>query len=254
VPPLRLGQFFKSNPPDGPLDLFHNTILVKDQTITSSFSHFRDAPPAPGAAPNCRLTRRSFNNVFVAVNTIPEAELPISWLPNPTGPSATAGNCYFRIGGFTGGDLLRHFEYEFPGEDDPVPGTGFLTLDELRGGDPPPPPPSTIFRHSRAVHPLVMRFSASLRTHSFSISIPCRTAHPATTSASDGTVLPAAMVCLPDELRCLDGAPPSESPDIGCFRLGDMPLTVGVDGRKQSPTYEPISSLRRTYASCRDFR
>jgi hypothetical protein len=210
--------------------------LVKDQTITSSFSHFRDAPPAPDAAPNCRLTRRSFNNVFVAVNTIPEAELPIIWLPNPTGPSATAGNCYFRIGGFTGGDLLRHFEYEFPGEDDPVPGTGFLTLDELRGGAPPPPPPSTIFRHSRAVHPPGYEVFSIAENPLFQHFDPV----PDGPSGDDFRLRwdsPARRrgVVLPDELRCLDGAPPSESPDIGCFRLGDMPLTVGVDGRKQFP-------------------
>ena len=59
------------------------------------------------------MPRRSFNNVFVALNA--PSQRPISWLPNPTWPAATDGNCYFRTGAFPDGKLFQHFAYKFPG-------------------------------------------------------------------------------------------------------------------------------------------
>jgi hypothetical protein len=235
TPPLRQGQFFKSNPPDGPLDLFHNTILVKDQTIASSFSHFRMDPESK----ECHLTRRVFNNVLVAVNTVPGSELPISWLPNPNWPAAIAGNCYYRAGEFNdGNELLRHFKYRFPdvagGTD--VAGRAFSSLVELRGGNPPPPLPSDIFTHSRILHPPGFEVSSIAEDPRFRHFDPAHNGP----SGDDFRLRwdsPARQhgVVLPDELRTLDDAPPHEAPDIGCFRLGSSPLAVGVDARRQFP-------------------
>jgi hypothetical protein len=52
--PLRLGQLFKSKLPDGPLDLFHNTVVVKDQIWTIVLQPpQRRATGEPPAAPSC---------------------------------------------------------------------------------------------------------------------------------------------------------------------------------------------------------
>ena len=42
--------------------------------------------------------RRSFNNIFIAVNPTPAPTCPITLLPDPNYPAATDGNCYFRVG------------------------------------------------------------------------------------------------------------------------------------------------------------
>ena len=86
----RFGHLFKTDPPDGPLDLFQNTVIVTRQSIGSSYSLYRDYR---GAHP-----RRSFNNIFVALNPTPESDRPIAYLPNPNHRGDTDGNCYFRSG------------------------------------------------------------------------------------------------------------------------------------------------------------
>jgi hypothetical protein len=63
------------------------------------------------------MPRRSFNNVFVAVNTVSLREKPISWLPNPTWPAATDGNCYFRTGEFSDSELFHHLAYSFESQE-----------------------------------------------------------------------------------------------------------------------------------------
>jgi len=226
--PLRLGQFFKGGCPDGPLDLFHNTILVKDQTSVSSFTHFRDY--------HGESSRRSFNNIFVAINTVPQPERPIGWLPNPIWPATITGNCYYRTDVSNDVVLLQHGEYNFPGVVMTVPAQRFSSLDALRGGDPPPPPPSDIFTHSEIVHPPGFEVSSIAEDPRFRHFDPSQNG----VSGDDFRLRwdsPARQhgVVLPHELRALDNASPEERPDIGCFRLGDPPLAVGVDARRQFP-------------------
>ena len=112
--PLRLGQLFKSDLPDGPLDLFHNTVVVKDQTGRASFTHLNDARPDKPKCPF--MPRRSFNNVFVAVNTVVLGRSRSVGSRTRSWPAATDGNCYFRTGEFPDSELFRHFAYTFPGD------------------------------------------------------------------------------------------------------------------------------------------
>jgi hypothetical protein len=230
--PLRLGQLFKSDLPDGPLDLFHNTVVVKDQTGRASFTHLNDAPPDNPRCPF--MPRRSFNNIFVVVNTVPQGLRPVSWLPNPTWPAATDGNCYFRAGEFPNGELFRHFAYSFPGEAE-VSGAGFSTLEELRGDGSPALPPSAIFKHSTIVRPPGFEASSIAEDPLF------RHVPAAHSSPEDDFGLRPESPCrgtgvvLPADLRVLDEAPPHERPDIGCFRSDAPSLSVGVDGHRTFP-------------------
>jgi len=229
---LHHGQLFKGNQPDGPIDFFQNTVVLKDQSVTSSFAHFRSY--------HGESRRRSFNNIFVAVNTVLEADVFISYLPSPLWPAATDGNCYFRLGPFTDKDLLHHNEYDFAGSKQP--GRDFNSLLELRGapaqpGGSPAVEPSQFFVHSKSSYP--PGFEAS------SIADDPRFRSFDTTA---GTLAPAddfrlswesparqAGVELPDDLFSLDHAQPGVKPAIGCFHLGAPPLMVGVDGRRHFP-------------------
>ncbi|TWF80373.1 hypothetical protein FHX44_116316 [Pseudonocardia hierapolitana] len=182
------------------------------------------------------MPRRSFNNVFVAVNTVPPRPRPTSWLPNPTWPAAADGNCYFRTGEFPDGELFRRFAYSFPGVADQVDGTGFPTLEALRGGGSPPLPPSTIFEHSTIVRPPGYEESSIAEDPHFR-HVPA----PADSSPDDDFRLGMESPCrgggvvLTADLRVLDGALPREHPDIGCFRSHAPPLSVGVDGHRTFP-------------------
>jgi Right handed beta helix region len=70
---LDVGVLVKTRPPDGPLNFFHNTCLVRDNQADASFNHFSGWGTS---------RRQVFNNIFVAVNTVPGSDKPISFLPN----------------------------------------------------------------------------------------------------------------------------------------------------------------------------
>jgi hypothetical protein len=101
------GHLLKSNGFDGPYDLFHNTVLVADQEDgAASFTHYRNARGE---------RRRSFNNIFVAVNDTLKSDESVALLPRPGFPGPTDGNDYVRVGRATkpafrvlldGGDVL----------------------------------------------------------------------------------------------------------------------------------------------------
>jgi hypothetical protein len=57
---FRFGQIYKSNPPDGPLDLFHNTCLVAHQAGEAGIQHYAEAGDE-------NKVRRAFNNIFIDV-------------------------------------------------------------------------------------------------------------------------------------------------------------------------------------------
>ena len=85
----RFGNLLKEHNKINPeLNFSHNTVLVVDQRIVSSYNLFR----------NYAGPRRAYNNIFLAINRQPDADLPIAFLPQPTDNSETNGNCYFRIG------------------------------------------------------------------------------------------------------------------------------------------------------------
>ena len=86
---LRFGNLLKNHNELNPsLNLTHNTVLVVDQRIGSSYNLFRDSW---GGTP-----RRAYNNIFVAINR--HADCPIAFLPQPKDNAETNGNCYYRIG------------------------------------------------------------------------------------------------------------------------------------------------------------
>jgi len=219
--PLASGAFFKTNPPDGPLHLFHNTCVVKDQTSRISFGHFNRY--------RGEAERRSFNNVFVAVDSVLRAEKPIALLPDPNLGAETDGNCYHRAGQYVDGPLLAHDGY--PAAAPVVPATDFASLDELRD---PVAPPSPIFadsggrfeRRSIEEDPLFRRFNGAQTGPSGRDDLRLSADSPARNAG----------VTLPADLRLLDGAPSHGRPDIGCFRYGALPLSVGVDGRRRFPS------------------
>jgi hypothetical protein len=243
----RYGHFPKSNPPDGPYDLFQNTFLVYDQQEQASFMHYRSTDVKSGNHP-----RRSFNNIFVAVNPDPESDRSITFLPSPSFPGPTDGNDYYRIGLATK-PLFRYLAYCFK-DDPPCPqvpinpppakppcpedptndrkcqaGT-FPNLDALRN--------SLLFEQSKSQYP------PGYEAHSIEADpqfrrIGANGRFRKTDDLRLGDASPAigAGVMLPDDLQELDPlAPSSGNPAIGCYPYGSSPLQVGVDGRRSYPS------------------
>jgi hypothetical protein len=102
--PMRQGQLFKSNGPEGPIDLWHNTCLtlnagakvVDGEAVDhndAGFSHYANLQEGGDLAGR----RRAFNNIFVAAYPVDGITKPIAFLPaGPKGP--TDGNTYHRVG------------------------------------------------------------------------------------------------------------------------------------------------------------
>jgi hypothetical protein len=209
----RFGNITKSNPPDGPYDLFQNTFLIYNQTgDQASFLHYRNTNPSP--FPNYR--RRSLNNIFIAVNLAEASEVPMAFLPPLTFPAITDGNDYFRIGSAKKKMFLL---LEPCGLDK----CEFIDLADLRRSCLPPQCTFEINGKDRDPHfkdiaaDGVLRSTDDLRLSS----------SPNSTAIGGGAKLPEDLYIL-DPFR-------SELPDIGCYPLGSAPLQVGVDGRRSYP-------------------
>lgn len=95
---LRQGTFYKDGENEGPIDLFHNTCVVRDaggigtsgdRMVAAGFAHYRPLRNAN--------RRRSFNNIFVAVYTQPGQSKAIAFLPPSHGLFPTDGNAYHRF-------------------------------------------------------------------------------------------------------------------------------------------------------------
>lgn len=235
----RFGQLIKIILPDGPRDLFQNTFLVVAQDEQASFLHYRDTSD--------NHLRRTFNNIFVAVNPDASADHAITFLPAPDFPGPTDGNDYHRIG-FATRPLFRYLEYGFE-DDPPCPenphndrkcGAGnFPNLAALRG-DPntvPVTEPSLLFKQSKSQYMPGYEANSIEADPRF-----CRIGEDGAfretddLRLSDASQAIAAGVTLPDDLRLMDPfAPASNSPDIGCYTLGSCPLQVGVDSRRSYP-------------------
>jgi hypothetical protein len=207
---LATGALYKSNAPDGPLAIFQNTIVVKDQESPESFVFFRSYQgPAP---------LRSHNNIFVSVNTAPGSDRPIFFLPDPDLPLAeTNGNAYYRAGQYIDGPLLRRPPQVFA-----------LLADWLLSAD---------FHASELTHPPGYEHDGIESFPRFRDFHPTQ-AGPASADdmrlACDSPATRAGVV-LTEDLRQADGATTDERPDVGFLPFGSPPLAVGVDARRTFP-------------------
>jgi hypothetical protein len=212
----RYGQLYKSNQPDGPMDFFHNTCLVRRLDGPAGFALFR------GAGQGDQI-RRSVNNVFVDVTPSITAGsgYTTAYLPPPDFSGPTDGNCYVQVGG-PARALLRHDPY------DAASGGIFGDLATYRG--------SEHFRASQALYP------PGFEQHGLAEETPFRSL------ANDGAPQNADDLRLNDTSQARDHginpndagiADPFATPGpwhMGCYPPGEIGgLDVGVDGRRRFP-------------------
>jgi hypothetical protein len=234
---FRFGHFYKSNEKkghkDGPLDFFQNTCLVLRQNEQVSYSHYHHTR---GQHP-----RRSFNNIFIAVNPDADSDIRFMYLPPPTFPGPTDGNCYFRIGLKTK-PPFQVLGYTLPDDpDNPYPGRTFKYLESVVESDPEAlRPNSDLFKQSKTQYPPGYEANSIEEDPLFS-----RIAADGTPQSDDDLRLqsnsPARRkgIMLPEQpinLRVMDPlAPSGTNPDIGCYQFDQPGLIVGVDGRRHFP-------------------
>jgi hypothetical protein len=214
---FRFGQLFKTKAVDGPLHLFQNTCLVFRQHAQSSFLHYQDTPMTnpPGENP-----RRSFNNIFVAINSDERSNKPITHIPPPFFPGPTDGNCYFRMGIATSHLFVTTMAR---------PDDKFINLEELRS--------SGLFNQSMTVYPPGYE-AFSIEADPQFRQIDTNGTFTTSDDLRLGSESPARKmgIILPADLQTLDPLAPSQGrPDIGCYQCGEPGLRVGVDGRRQFP-------------------
>ncbi len=217
----RFGQLHKSaGDTFGPHDLFHNTVLTYDQREHASFLHY-----ASTTGPH---RRRSFNNLFVAVNPEATADRAITFVPSPGFPGPTDGNLYHRIG-FAAKDPFRHVGYEFEGQNFPGNGT-FADLPELQD--------SLLFEQSKTQYTPGYEKNSVLADPQFRrIGADGRSREDDDLRLSDTSPAHGAGIDLPDDLDELDPVQPTTgNPDIGCYPRDAEPLQVGVDSRRFYPS------------------
>jgi hypothetical protein len=224
----RYGHFHKNESPDGPHHLFQNTFLVYGQgkDAQASFIHYRDTSETSG-----NHLRRSFNNMFIAVNPDSDSDKAITFIPSPTFPGPTDGNNYYRMGVATN-NPYRYLEY--PGEDPKKKGNrSFKNLGELHG--------SLLFEQSKGQYPPGYEANSSEKNPQFRrIGSDGRFRETDDLRLGDTSPAIGAGVTLPPDLQELDQelelcAPSSGNPDIGCYPHGSGPLQVGVDSRRSYP-------------------
>jgi hypothetical protein len=213
----RYGNTFKTNGEDGPHDIFQNTFLVYGQPGQASYLHYRNT-----AAPH---SRRSFNNIFVAVNPDTASDVSISFLPPPTFPAASDGNDYFRLGR-TSAPLLRFLGYSFGGQT--FRADDFASLAELRSCPATKPLfcQKAIEANSLATDPRFRRITPDgIAGANDDLRL------------SDTSPVLGTGVVLPADLRALDPlAPTASRPDMGAYPRGAGSLKVGVDSRRAYPS------------------
>jgi hypothetical protein len=203
--PLRYGHLYKSNPPDGPWELFQNTFILSAQLkekFDAAFTHFADTGnPA---------LHRALNNVFVAASRPEEPVGAIVLIPpRPTPLAVTDGNAYFRIG--AGNNQLYRLlpSLEFRDRLEQVQDETGYELNATEG-DPG-------FRRlgadglSDPTDDLRLTTDGQAATHG---------------------------VDLPDALAERDRWDVPGRPSIGAYPPGDRRLRVGVNGRRVFPRSE----------------
>jgi hypothetical protein len=223
----RYGQLYKSNQPDGPMDFFHNTCLVRRLDGPTGFGLFRAAGPDD-------QVRRSVNNVFVDVTPLitTSSEYVTAYLPPPNFAGPTDGNCYVQVGP-PPRPLLRHKKYV----GGPATGAAFDDLAAYRGS-PPDFLGSPHFLASQDLYP------PGFERHGVEEKTPFRSL------AADGVPQEADDLRLNDASQARDQgidpnandvgiADPFATPGpwhMGCYPPGEIGgLDVGVDGRRRFP-------------------
>jgi hypothetical protein len=228
----RYGHLYKSNPPDGSHDLFQNTFLVYRQAEQASFMHYRGTGTNSGNHP-----RRSFNNLFIAINPDTLSDKAITFIPPPSFPAQTDGNNYYRMGLATR-DPYRYLEYTYNDEPPCPNGTfpnltcqagSFDTLDALRA--------SLLFQQSQSQYAPGYEANSIEEDPQFQrIGADGRFRETDDLRLGDASPAIGAGIRLPDDLNVLDPlAPLNGNPDIGCYPSGSSPLQVGVDNRRSYP-------------------
>lgn len=228
---FRFGSVFKSNEapaaPDGPHDLFHNTFLVAEQREQAAYLHYRSAQSPHG--------RRSFNNIFVAVNSSPDSDAAITIVPPPSFPGPTDGNLYHRYGAATN-PAFRSLPYDFGRAH--FDGRNYQGLPQLHDSD--------LFGQSKTQYGPGYEANSLLTDPGFLKIAADGEFHPLddlrlsedSPARSAGVALPSDLQELDDRARPLDGAsarPIQASRDIGCYPFDSEPLEVGVHGRRRFP-------------------
>ncbi len=217
----RYGQLYKGNSPDGPMDFFHNTCLVRRQNALAGYLHFRDSTPGNGI-------RRSANNIFVDVEPAPTAddEYATACLPDPGFAGSTDANCYRQLGDSPKG-IVRHL-----GQAGGGPAT-YPSLIAYRD--------SQHFQASQVANPPGFESSGIDQDPQFRSLAPDGSPHAqddlrlqeSSPAVGAGLPLDGPPTGIVDPLATQTGAPP----DMGCYPPGpDSPaLEVGVEGRRRFP-------------------
>ena len=230
---LARGVLYKSTRPDGPLDFFQNTCLTKDNTARVSFNHFSLWGDSQ---------RNVFNNLFIAVNTVPPSDKFIALLPDLSDNAATDGNCFYRTGQYVASQLLRRrFEGGVESFGSLREFHGYPTANDPLQPDDVPTPPSPYFLSSQTVYPPGFEATSIERNPLFRLFNPAQNGPAGNDDLRLSIDSPArnAGIELPSPLDNLDTEPHATHPDIGCLPYGAAPLAVGVDARRRFPNTEP---------------
>jgi hypothetical protein len=227
---FRFGNTFKSNEdpdPDGPFDLFQNTFLVARQHDQATYLHY-----ASDLSP---YMRRSFNNIFVAVNPPgTNSDKAITFLPTPVFPGPTDGNLYHRFGEQSH-VAFRALAYDL---DIHYPRATYATLEDFYC--------SPHFEQSKAQYAPGYEANSRLADPKFRKIAPDGSFSP-TDDLRVRANSPARSIAvnLPPDLRALDEADealnqpaalPSPQPQpAGCYRRDNKRMKVGVRGRRKFP-------------------
>ncbi len=214
----RFGIFYKSDPPDAPMNLFQNTFLIYASNGQATFNHYRNT--------KTRDFRRCFNNIFISVNPGNEYDRAIAFIPSPGFNGPTDGNNYFRMI-YATRNPYRYLEYAFDGEN--YGGGSFTSLEDMKA--------SLLFEQSKT------RYSLGYEANSIETNPEFRKmkANGKPHNSDDFRLKPqspaiGAGIILPPDLLALDTfATSDERPAIGCFSKGSSPLKTGVDGLKSHP-------------------
>jgi hypothetical protein len=217
----RYGQLYKGNRPDGPMDFFHNTCLVRRQDGVAGYGHFRDSESVNGV-------RRSANNIFIDVEPTPGANYATTVLPAPEFAGPTDANCYRQIGG-PPSSVVLHFSWAGGGAQT------YPSLDAYRD--------SQHFVASQLAYSPGFEGNGIDEDPQFLSIAPDGSPDPRddlrlqadSPAANAGLQLNGPPTGIVDPLATLPGPPP----DLGCYPPGPNGpiLEVGVEGRRKFPQH-----------------
>jgi hypothetical protein len=217
---LKQGHFFKDGANEGPIDLFHNTLLVRDPGLLGDdlddanrvgFAYFSTI--------GLSESRTAFNNIMVAVFT-PGAVKPIAFLAPKNFQTETDGNTFFRI---PQNDPTHQFEVRY--KNVTVEARNFADLKEYRQHYWPPDGIGGYEENSRVEDPGFTSFDSANGTPLADDDL-----------RLDPTIDTADAVELSAKLRSMYVAATGTDPaNRGCYPSTGTPLRVGVDGRRVFP-------------------